>query len=161
MRHNNNNTKRLSICESLSFLCLNSLSYLGQSTTHTHTRIADGCVFAFLVCASVLFVLFLSEVLSVKAFPILIYFSFFLLHLDMFGEARFLFQGECRSMCPEGFFNSARNLCEPCRADCIICGAAAYCLRCSPGHKLRNGQCILLECNAGEREHCHYERPSQ
>lgn len=122
----------------------------------TYDLICDGCVFAFLICASVLFVLHLS----VKVFPIHISFSFFLLHLDKFGVARYLFQGECRDVCPESFFHSTRNLCEPCPADCIICGAAAYCLRCSPGHNLRNGQCIPLDCSAGEREHCHCEKPS-
>ncbi|KAM7391946.1 hypothetical protein PAMP_022592 [Pampus punctatissimus] len=69
---------------------------------------------------------------------------------DRFGEARYLFQSQCRAVCPEGFFPSARRLCESCPANCIICTAADHCLRCGPGHKLRNGQCVPLECSAGK-----------
>ncbi|KAA8592193.1 hypothetical protein FQN60_017648 [Etheostoma spectabile] len=69
---------------------------------------------------------------------------------DKFGVARYLFQSQCRDVCPEGFFHSSRRLCEPCPADCIICSSADHCLHCSPGHKLRNGQCVALECSSGE-----------
>lgn len=75
----------------------------------------------------------------------------FLLHPDRFGMATYLFQGQCRHVCPEGLFHSARRRCEPCPADCVICIAADRCLDCSPGHKLRYGQCVPLECRAGER----------
>uniref|UniRef100_A0A7N6B092 P/Homo B domain-containing protein n=1 Tax=Anabas testudineus TaxID=64144 RepID=A0A7N6B092_ANATE len=83
---------------------------------------------------------------------------------DRFGMARYLFQGQCRHVCPEGFFHSARSRCEPCPADCIMCTAADRCLHCSPGHKLRNGQCVPLECSAGERHtllgtNCHQSCP--
>lgn len=77
-----------------------------------------------------------------------------LLHPDRFGMARYLFQGQCRHVCPEGFFHSARRRCEPCPANCIVCTVADRCLHCSPGHKLRNGQCVTLECSSGER-HVH------
>uniref|UniRef100_A0A8D3C3B0 Proprotein convertase subtilisin/kexin type 5b n=1 Tax=Scophthalmus maximus TaxID=52904 RepID=A0A8D3C3B0_SCOMX len=70
---------------------------------------------------------------------------------DKFGEARYFFQGQCRDVCPEGFFHSARSRCEPCPADCIICTAADHCLHCSQGHTPRNGRCVPLECSAGER----------
>uniref|UniRef100_A0A3Q3MWA6 Proprotein convertase subtilisin/kexin type 5b n=1 Tax=Mastacembelus armatus TaxID=205130 RepID=A0A3Q3MWA6_9TELE len=69
---------------------------------------------------------------------------------DRFGVSRYLYQGQCRDVCPEGFFHSARRRCDPCPAHCIICTAADRCLHCSPGHKLRNGQCVPLECSAGE-----------
>uniref|UniRef100_A0A8D3DY87 Proprotein convertase subtilisin/kexin type 5b n=1 Tax=Scophthalmus maximus TaxID=52904 RepID=A0A8D3DY87_SCOMX len=69
---------------------------------------------------------------------------------DKFGEARYFFQGQCRDVCPEGFFHSARSRCEPCPADCIICTAADHCLHCSQGHTPRNGRCVPLECSAGE-----------
>uniref|UniRef100_A0A671VLW9 Proprotein convertase subtilisin/kexin type 5b n=1 Tax=Sparus aurata TaxID=8175 RepID=A0A671VLW9_SPAAU len=69
---------------------------------------------------------------------------------DKFGDARYLYQSQCRDACPEGFFHSARRRCEPCPDDCIIC-TADHCLRCSPKHRLRNGQCVLLECSTGER----------
>ncbi|KAM8760711.1 proprotein convertase subtilisin/kexin type 5-like [Acanthopagrus schlegelii] len=68
---------------------------------------------------------------------------------DKFGVARYLFQNQCRDACPEGFFHSSRSRCEPCPADCIIC-TADHCLHCGPGHKLRNGQCVPLECRPGE-----------
>ncbi|XP_076586661.1 proprotein convertase subtilisin/kexin type 5-like, partial [Chaetodon auriga] len=69
---------------------------------------------------------------------------------DKLGVARYLFHGQCRDVCPEGFFHSARKQCEPCPADCLICTAADHCLHCSPGHRLRNNQCVPLECTAGE-----------
>lgn len=76
----------------------------------------------------------------------------FLPHSDKFGDPRYLFQGQCRDVCPEGFFHSKRKLCEPCSENCAICVAADRCLHCGPGHKLRNGQCIPLECSTGERK---------
>ncbi|KAM9360686.1 proprotein convertase subtilisin/kexin type 5-like [Symphorus nematophorus] len=69
---------------------------------------------------------------------------------DKFGVARYLFHHQCRDVCPEGFFHSARRRCEPCAAECIICTAEEHCLHCSPGHKLRNAHCVPLECSAGE-----------
>ncbi|XP_051278441.1 proprotein convertase subtilisin/kexin type 5b isoform X2 [Dicentrarchus labrax] len=69
---------------------------------------------------------------------------------DRFGVARYFFQGQCRDVCPEGYFHSARKLCESCPTDCIICTAADHCLHCSSGHRLRNGRCVPLECSAGE-----------
>ncbi|XP_067378152.1 proprotein convertase subtilisin/kexin type 5b isoform X1 [Channa argus] len=69
---------------------------------------------------------------------------------DKFGVTRYLFQSRCWEVCPAGFFHTARRLCEPCPADCITCIAEDRCLRCSPGHKLRNGHCVPLECSSGE-----------
>ncbi|KAK9523367.1 hypothetical protein VZT92_019778 [Zoarces viviparus] len=69
---------------------------------------------------------------------------------DKFEVARYLFQSQCRDVCPEGFFHSSRRRCEPCPADCIVCSSADHCLHCSTGHKLRSGQCVPLECSAGE-----------
>ncbi|KAG7490700.1 proprotein convertase subtilisin/kexin type 5 isoform X1 [Solea senegalensis] len=69
---------------------------------------------------------------------------------DKFGVARYFFQGQCRDVCPEGFFHSTRSRCEPCPAECIICTAENQCVHCSPGHKPRNGQCVPLECSEGE-----------
>uniref|UniRef100_A0A674NA07 Proprotein convertase subtilisin/kexin type 5b n=1 Tax=Takifugu rubripes TaxID=31033 RepID=A0A674NA07_TAKRU len=65
---------------------------------------------------------------------------------DKFGVARYLFQGQCRDVCPEGFFHSAGKSCDPCPADCGACAAADRCLSCSPGHKLRDNQCVPLVC---------------
>ena len=70
---------------------------------------------------------------------------------DKFGVARYLFQGRCRDVCPEGFFHSARKRCEPCPAYCLVCVAADRCLSCSPGHKLRDRRCSPLVCSTGER----------
>ncbi|KAG8011985.1 Proprotein convertase subtilisin/kexin type 5 [Nibea albiflora] len=69
---------------------------------------------------------------------------------DKFGVARYLFKGQCRDACPEGHFHSPRKQCEPCPSDCLVCTAEDRCLRCSPGHRLKNGQCVPLECSAGE-----------
>uniref|UniRef100_A0A8C4EH67 Proprotein convertase subtilisin/kexin type 5b n=1 Tax=Dicentrarchus labrax TaxID=13489 RepID=A0A8C4EH67_DICLA len=81
---------------------------------------------------------------------------------DRFGVARYFFQGQCRDVCPEGYFHSARKLCESCPTDCIICTAADHCLHCSSGHRLRNGRCVPLECSAGERcTDCHHSCPDR
>uniref|UniRef100_A0A673CQX7 P/Homo B domain-containing protein n=1 Tax=Sphaeramia orbicularis TaxID=375764 RepID=A0A673CQX7_9TELE len=69
---------------------------------------------------------------------------------DMLGVSRYLFEGQCREACPEGFFHSAWKRCEPCPADCLVCTAVFHCLRCSAGHMLRKGQCVPLECSTGE-----------
>lgn len=98
---------------------------------------------AYLFCA--------SEFFSLTTFPVHMSFPFFFLHLDKFGSARFLYQSQCRDVCPEAFFHSSRKRCEPCPADCIICSSAYHCLHCSPGHQLRSGQCLPLECSAGKR----------
>lgn len=100
------------------------------------------CVIEF--CSS--FGGFLTHISSTH-FPL-----YFLPHSDRFGVPRYLFQSQCRDVCPEGFFSSKRKLCEPCSENCAICGAADHCFHCGPGHKLRNGQCIPLECSAGERK---------
>ncbi|XP_061789194.1 proprotein convertase subtilisin/kexin type 5b isoform X2 [Nerophis lumbriciformis] len=69
---------------------------------------------------------------------------------DMFDVTRYLFRGQCRDVCPEAFFHSTRKRCEPCAADCVACTSPSRCLRCSPGHKLREGKCVPLECSTGE-----------
>ncbi|KAM9742841.1 proprotein convertase subtilisin/kexin type 5b isoform 1-T1 [Menidia menidia] len=69
---------------------------------------------------------------------------------DTFGVARYLFQSQCRETCPEKFFHSGRMRCEACPEDCIICAAANHCLRCSPGHKLKDAHCVPLECDKDE-----------
>ncbi|XP_071385584.1 proprotein convertase subtilisin/kexin type 5-like [Centroberyx affinis] len=76
---------------------------------------------------------------------------------DRFGVDRYQFQGQCRDVCPEGFFHSWRRRCEPCPADCTVCTAADHCLHCAPGHKLRDKRCIPLECGAGEVADPEYE----
>uniref|UniRef100_A0A3P9MI74 Proprotein convertase subtilisin/kexin type 5b n=1 Tax=Oryzias latipes TaxID=8090 RepID=A0A3P9MI74_ORYLA len=69
---------------------------------------------------------------------------------DRFGVTRYLFQNQCREVCPEGFYQSARMRCDPCPADCTVCAAADHCLQCSPGHMLRHDHCVPLECSTGE-----------
>lgn len=68
---------------------------------------------------------------------------------DKFGVLRYLFQGQCRGACPEGFYHSKRNQCKPCSDHCAICLAEEHCLHCSPGHQLRKGKCVPLECGTG------------
>ncbi|XP_077377227.1 proprotein convertase subtilisin/kexin type 5b isoform X4 [Festucalex cinctus] len=72
---------------------------------------------------------------------------------DMFDVSRYLFGGECRDVCPEGFFHSERKHCEPCASDCVVCTSDSHCLSCSPGHKLRGGQCFPVSCST-EAEVC-------
>ncbi|KAL6114118.1 pcsk5 [Pungitius sinensis] len=69
---------------------------------------------------------------------------------DKFEVARYLFQSQCRDVCPEGFFHSSRSRCEPCPGNCLMCSSEDHCLHCSQGHKLRNGQCVPMECSTGE-----------
>uniref|UniRef100_A0A8C6Q3I3 Proprotein convertase subtilisin/kexin type 5b n=1 Tax=Nothobranchius furzeri TaxID=105023 RepID=A0A8C6Q3I3_NOTFU len=69
---------------------------------------------------------------------------------DKFGVSRYLYQTQCREVCPEGFFHSERKQCEPCPNECVMCAAADHCLRCAAAHKLRNGHCFPLECSEGE-----------
>ncbi|XP_063753552.1 proprotein convertase subtilisin/kexin type 5-like [Eleginops maclovinus] len=74
----------------------------------------------------------------------------FVVPLDKFQVARYLFYNQCRDVCPEGFFHSKWKRCEACPAECIICSSTEHCLQCSPGHQLRNNKCVPLECNAGQ-----------
>ncbi|XP_078141236.1 proprotein convertase subtilisin/kexin type 5b isoform X1 [Centroberyx gerrardi] len=76
---------------------------------------------------------------------------------DKFGVDRYQYQGQCRDVCPEGFFHSWRRRCEPCPADCTVCTAADRCLHCGPGHNLRDERCVPLECGAGEVADPEYE----
>ncbi|KAM3849768.1 proprotein convertase subtilisin/kexin type 5-like, partial [Diretmus argenteus] len=76
---------------------------------------------------------------------------------DKFGVDRYLFRGQCRDACPEGFFHSWRRECEPCPANCTICTVADRCLHCSPAHNLRDGRCVPLECGVGELADPEYE----
>ncbi|CAN9513173.1 unnamed protein product [Ophioblennius macclurei] len=69
---------------------------------------------------------------------------------DRFGMSRYLFGGQCREVCPGGFFPSEWKKCESCPEACIICTAADRCLLCSVGYKLRYGRCVPLECRPGE-----------
>lgn len=69
---------------------------------------------------------------------------------DRFGVARYLFNSECRDVCPERFYHSPTRRCEPCPAECVICTSAVQCFHCSPGYMLRNSQCVPLKCSAGE-----------
>lgn len=73
------------------------------------------------------------------------------LHLDRFEVTRYLFKSQCRDVCPEGFFHSSRRRCEPCAENCLMCSSEDHCLHCSQGHKLRNAQCVPMECSTGER----------
>ncbi|CAJ1068427.1 proprotein convertase subtilisin/kexin type 5b isoform X1 [Xyrichtys novacula] len=69
---------------------------------------------------------------------------------DKFGESRYLYQGQCRDACPAGFFHSWRKRCEPCSAECVVCSGENHCLQCNPGHKVKNNQCVPLECSPGK-----------
>ncbi|KAM3611892.1 uncharacterized protein V6R79_025475 [Siganus canaliculatus] len=71
---------------------------------------------------------------------------------DKFGVARYLYQGQCRDTCPEAFYHSAWRRCESCPQDCLVCSASNHCLHCSPGHMLRNGKCVPLQCSEDEVE---------
>lgn len=90
----------------------------------------------------------MKSCLYVTAFVKSTFFSLFPC-ADKFGVLRYLFQGQCRDACPEGFYHSKRKQCEPCSAHCAVCLAEDHCLRCSPGHQLRKGQCVPLECSIG------------
>ncbi|XP_041642714.1 proprotein convertase subtilisin/kexin type 5-like [Cheilinus undulatus] len=69
---------------------------------------------------------------------------------DKFEVDRYLYQSQCREICPARFFHSVRKRCEPCPTECIICSAADHCIHCNPGHQVKNGQCVPLECSQGE-----------
>ncbi|KAG7223418.1 hypothetical protein INR49_015521 [Caranx melampygus] len=68
---------------------------------------------------------------------------------DKFDVVRYLFKGQCREVCPEGFFHS-RHQCEPCAAQCTTCTAADHCLHCNSGYEIRNGRCVPLKCSPGQ-----------
>uniref|UniRef100_A0A8C8JQA3 P/Homo B domain-containing protein n=1 Tax=Oncorhynchus tshawytscha TaxID=74940 RepID=A0A8C8JQA3_ONCTS len=66
---------------------------------------------------------------------------------------RYHYRGECRDVCPEGFFHSWRKRCEVCSVNCTVCTDVDRCLHCSPSHYLRDGLCVPLECGEGETPH--------
>uniref|UniRef100_A0A8C5FU44 P/Homo B domain-containing protein n=1 Tax=Gadus morhua TaxID=8049 RepID=A0A8C5FU44_GADMO len=74
---------------------------------------------------------------------------------DKFGMQRYLLRGECRASCPEGTFHASGGRCEPCAADCAVCAALEFCLRCRPGLSSRDGRCLPLLCADGERTWWH------
>lgn len=82
--------------------------------------------------------------------PLISYLYFFLPHPDKFEVVRYLFEGQCREFCPEGFFHS-KHRCEPCATECTICTAADHCLHCSSGYEIRNGRCVPLKCSPGKK----------
>ncbi|CAL8254264.1 unnamed protein product [Boreogadus saida] len=74
---------------------------------------------------------------------------------DKFGMQRYLLRGECRASCPEGTFHASGGRCEPCAADCAVCAALEFCLRCRPGLSSRDGRCLPLLCADGKRTWWH------
>ncbi|CDQ96658.1 unnamed protein product [Oncorhynchus mykiss] len=72
---------------------------------------------------------------------------------DKFQTDRYHYRGECRDVCPEGFFHSWRKRCEVCSVNCTVCTDFDRCLHCSPSHYLRDGLCVPLECGEGETPH--------
>uniref|UniRef100_A0AAV2MQD7 P/Homo B domain-containing protein n=1 Tax=Knipowitschia caucasica TaxID=637954 RepID=A0AAV2MQD7_KNICA len=69
---------------------------------------------------------------------------------DAHGVERFLFEGQCRLSCPEGHFHSLLRRCELCPEHCSSCASALLCVHCGPGHRLRAGHCVPLQCSQGE-----------
>ncbi|KAG9280998.1 proprotein convertase subtilisin/kexin type 5-like [Astyanax mexicanus] len=54
----------------------------------------------------------------------------------------FLFQGNCWSECPDGYFETEEATCEPCDDLCLTCdGSRSQCLACAEGLYLENGIC--------------------
>ncbi|MGH0154134.1 UNVERIFIED_CONTAM: hypothetical protein FKN15_026176, partial [Acipenser sinensis] len=76
---------------------------------------------------------------------------------DKFGNNRYLFQGECKEVCPQGYYPSAEQICQQCPDNCEACERANECLKCSSGYYPSDGECIKLNCEEGEVEDPEYE----
>ncbi|KAJ8402031.1 hypothetical protein AAFF_G00372660 [Aldrovandia affinis] len=75
---------------------------------------------------------------------------------DKFGLERFLFHGQCVVVCPEDHFHSEDRTCDPCPANCKVCSAPDWCLRCNSTYHPRDGVCMRMECGEGEVEDPEY-----
>ncbi|XP_058866401.1 proprotein convertase subtilisin/kexin type 5-like [Acipenser ruthenus] len=76
---------------------------------------------------------------------------------DKFGNNRYLFQGECKEACPQGYYPSAEKICQQCPDKCEVCERANECLKCSSDYYPSDGKCIKLNCKEGEVENPEYE----
>uniref|UniRef100_A0A8C2KSV0 Proprotein convertase subtilisin/kexin type 5b n=1 Tax=Cyprinus carpio TaxID=7962 RepID=A0A8C2KSV0_CYPCA len=72
---------------------------------------------------------------------------------DRFGVERYLFEGECRETCPEGYSHSSEGTCDPCPPNCTVCTSTGHCLHCTPSYYPKDGTCAKLECGLGQLHH--------
>ncbi|XP_066567230.1 proprotein convertase subtilisin/kexin type 5b isoform X2 [Amia ocellicauda] len=75
---------------------------------------------------------------------------------DKFQNDRYLFKGQCKETCPEGYYHSAEKTCNPCPHKCKVCTSTNRCLKCDSGFYQDNGLCAKLECGVGEVEDLDY-----
>ncbi|RXN20211.1 pro convertase subtilisin kexin type 5 isoform X1 [Labeo rohita] len=73
---------------------------------------------------------------------------------DRFGVERYLFEGECRESCPEGYSHSSKGTCDPCPLNCTVCTSTGHCLHCTPFYYPKDGTCSKLKCGLVNPEHC-------
>uniref|UniRef100_A0A673M7X5 Proprotein convertase subtilisin/kexin type 5-like n=1 Tax=Sinocyclocheilus rhinocerous TaxID=307959 RepID=A0A673M7X5_9TELE len=66
---------------------------------------------------------------------------------------RYLFEGECRETCPEGYSHSSKGTCDPCPPNCTVCTSTGHCLHCTPSYFPKDGMCAKLECGLGQLHH--------
>ncbi|MBN3318924.1 PCSK5 convertase, partial [Atractosteus spatula] len=76
---------------------------------------------------------------------------------DKHRNDRYYFQGECKESCPEHYYHSIEQTCEPCPANCKVCTRADRCLKCDSGFRHIDGKCEKQECGEGEVEDPDYE----
>ncbi|XP_073723703.1 proprotein convertase subtilisin/kexin type 5b isoform X1 [Misgurnus anguillicaudatus] len=76
---------------------------------------------------------------------------------DRYGVERYLFEGECRDSCPEGYYHSSSGTCDPCPPNCTVCISTDHCLYCAPSYYPTDGKCVKLQCGEGvdpDQEDC-------
>ncbi|XP_076014522.1 proprotein convertase subtilisin/kexin type 5 [Genypterus blacodes] len=76
---------------------------------------------------------------------------------DKFGVERYLHEGRCVDACPEAFYHTKDQSCEPCSDQCRLCTADTHCLECNPSYYTADGACVKVECGEGEVEDPDYD----
>ncbi|KAI2661407.1 Proprotein convertase subtilisin/kexin type 5 [Labeo rohita] len=73
---------------------------------------------------------------------------------DRFGVERYLFEGECRESCPEGYSHSSKGTCDPCPLNCTVCTSTGHCLHCTPFYYPKDGTCSKLKLKSSCHKIC-------
>lgn len=70
---------------------------------------------------------------------------------DKNGRMRYLYNGECKEVCPQGYF-TFENTCVQCPENCEFCKSQTKCDKCLEKFFPVNGACQELECPEGDVE---------
>lgn len=76
------------------------------------------------------------------------WFFFYFFHQDKNGRIGYLYNGECKRVCPQGYF-TFENTCVQCPENCEFCKSQTKCDKCLESFFPVNGACQELECPEG------------